>query len=411
MSARHQDVDGLSPPTRGNHQPMTGERERKGSIPAHAGEPRTCRGAGTAGRVYPRPRGGTPRRRILGSRPRGLSPPTRGNHWRNPNQRPAGGSIPAHAGEPRGLVAGKPALLVYPRPRGGTSQRSGDGIAAFGLSPPTRGNLRSRTHRRRIRRSIPAHAGEPVLSPPRAWRHRVYPRPRGGTARWRLLHLIVRGLSPPTRGNPNYCLAQLDRRGSIPAHAGEPARILAYRRSRSVYPRPRGGTVAMSKPLALDLGLSPPTRGNRDEMRVRRTIQGSIPAHAGEPSDHWTKRVSRAVYPRPRGGTLCERCRRGKTDGLSPPTRGNPKRFRCLRCGDGSIPAHAGEPNRNSRRRRRGGVYPRPRGGTGVVIGLALSARGLSPPTRGNRVYRPHRDSNVGSIPAHAGEPGLPPTS
>ena len=52
---------------------------------------------------------------------------------------------------------------------------------AFGLSPPTRGNLILRGQWRDRFRSIPAHAGEPsggvflVLLP------LVYPRPRGGT--------------------------------------------------------------------------------------------------------------------------------------------------------------------------------------------------------------------------------------
>ena len=76
-------------------------------------------------------------------------------------------------------------------------------------------------------RSIPAHAGEP------AWRfvfpfsEKVYPRPRGGTARSDFIHPSRLGLSPPTRGNRMNALSYNDYQRSIPAHAGEPPRPCA----------------------------------------------------------------------------------------------------------------------------------------------------------------------------------------
>ena len=51
---------------------------------------------------------------------------------------------------------------------------------------------------------------------------------------------------------------------------------------------------------------------------------------------------------------------------------------------NGSIPAHAGEPDRKAAGFARPGVYPRPRGGTGVDWLRRAYGRGLSPPTRGN---------------------------
>ena len=101
-------------------------------------------------------------------------------------------------------------------------------------------------------------------------------------------------------------------------------------------------------------------------------------------------------------------------EGLSPPTRGS-RRRRCL------IDCET-----------RSGVYPRPRGGASVVIGVPIGwvyrvyprprggaflagcgpdcilIVGLSPPTRGSRYARSLiHDGRVadGSIPAHAGEP------
>ena len=50
-----------------------------------------------------------------------------------------------------------------------------------------------------------------------------------------------------------------------------------------VYPRPRGGTLDAAATILSDSGLSPPTRGNPKRRLARRSVWGSIPAHAGEP--------------------------------------------------------------------------------------------------------------------------------
>ena len=70
--------------------------------------------------------------------------------------------------------------------------------------------------------------------------------------------------------------------------------------------------------------------------------------------------------------------------GLSPPTRGNRGAFPLVIRGVRSIPAHAGEPNFAAPPDIVGEVYPRPRGGTGVVVIIVGLLLGLSPPTRGN---------------------------
>ena len=70
----------------------------------------------------------------------GLSPPTRGNHWRGVRRQNLAGSIPAHAGEPKQWTARRLPPPVYPRPRGGTFQHLTSFFSAKGLSPPTRGN-------------------------------------------------------------------------------------------------------------------------------------------------------------------------------------------------------------------------------------------------------------------------------
>ena len=71
--------------------------------------------------VYPRPCGGTGFFRDYTRSKEGLSPPMRGNRYLSPPSRHRSGSIPAHAGEPRTGQATAWSQGVYPRPCGGTS--------------------------------------------------------------------------------------------------------------------------------------------------------------------------------------------------------------------------------------------------------------------------------------------------
>ena len=232
------------------------------SIPAHAGEPAASEMTPWLSRVYPRPRGGTARRREETTRCAGLSPPTRGNLRRPCRSGTCAGSIPAHAGEPRRSSSDDDGQEVYPRPRGGTRRNRRYAERQRGLSPPTRGNQSVRRNFRFRRRSIPAHAGEPASGGDNCREPSVYPRPRGGTTCENDGCRIRRGLSPPTRGNPGRWIRRGLSPRSIPAHAGEPSAIRRDGTGGRVYPRPRGGTRELSQLSTPLLGLSPPTRGN-----------------------------------------------------------------------------------------------------------------------------------------------------
>ena len=192
--------------------------------------------------------------------------------------------------------------------------------------------------------------------------------------------------------------------GSIPAHAGEPEMIRYCADHVGVYPRPRGGTVSRVWTTPSRPGLSPPTRGNPPRIPRRPLSNRSIPAHAGEPISTRKRNSDISVYPRPRGGTRRNRGCGLSLGGLSPPTRGNLGRRFADNVMRGSIPAHAGEPTRDSALAYLGEVYPRPRGGTTIGSASVTAVQGLSPPTRGNLwrlgVYVPFQRS----IPAHAGE-------
>ena len=175
-----------------------------------------------------------------------------------------------------------------------------------------------------------------------------------------------------------------------------------------VYPRPRGGTGWQAGCRRTAGGLSPPTRGNQWPEGIDKGFTRSIPAHAGEPRRRPRRQPPCAVYPRPRGGTTRLVTSQAGGRGLSPPTRGNPIVWARGLISMRSIPAHAGEPPRTESRYCRGGVYPRPRGGTSYDVRLISVNRGLSPPTRGNQRGCSMKVEPTRSIPAHAGEPGEP---
>ena len=83
----------------------------------------------------------------------------------------------------------------------------------------------------------------------------------------------------------------------------------------------------------------------------------------------------------------------------------------CRRLPDGSIPACAGEPRCLRLLSDRPRVYPRVCGGTVSEASATVTARGLSPRVRGNRVRGVAHPGDEGSIPACAGEPGTRTTS
>ena len=293
---------GLSPPTRGSRRSRPSPQVVLGSIPAHAGEPPTEPNTEQSTAVYPRPRGGAFQPIKTSERIWGLSPPTRGSLSPDPVIHRDPGSIPAHAGEPWPSLDVQASDRVYPRPRGGAPCNHLRDTALYGLSPPTRGSRAQLGPPDLARRSIPAHAGEPVATYRAELRGRVYPRPRGGAASSPLACVPFSGLSPPTRGSLLSWSSLPPHPRSIPAHAGEPVSVVWRSVSMTVYPRPRGGALSDAWTSSEGQGLSPPTRGSR-AIVVGQTIRlGSIPAHAGEPRTAGANRCGNSVYPRPRGG-------------------------------------------------------------------------------------------------------------
>ena len=131
---------GLSPRVRGN-QPLPAFRHSCArSIPACAGEPHFVIAVPLNQEVYPRVCGGTLRRSWPPLLLLGLSPRVRGNRGQAGGERSRRRSIPACAGEPAVQDFPDLAVTVYPRVCGGTAGKQGRAVKFRGLSPRVRGN-------------------------------------------------------------------------------------------------------------------------------------------------------------------------------------------------------------------------------------------------------------------------------
>ena len=336
---------GLSPRLRGNHGRGSHRHAARRFIPAPAGEPSSAPSTGDL--------------------EIGLSPRLRGNRLPFADAVPALGFIPAPAGEPISFTRPSETAAVYPRACGGTKQFDLSVEVERGLSPRLRGNQGRQRPPRGRPGFIPAPAGEPAGDRGRAGAGAVYPRACGGTDGVVVSGRDDYGLSPRLRGNPVLQVVEEDRRGFIPAPAGEPRRPTDSDGRLWVYPRACGGTPPASCTNNSSGGLSPRLRGNLAEGPVVRACQRFIPAPAGEP--------------------LLAVLRGQRLSGLSPRLRGNLRNRLCLTRGPGFIPAPAGEPSRVGARSPSNRVYPRACGGTLDGPLPPLHVFGLSPRLRGNR--------------------------
>ena len=212
--------------------------------------------------VYPRVCGGTLMLLDEVAQWPGLSPRVRGNRPDHSDITLDMRSIPACAGEPAFIYHACADIRVYPRVCGGTSTVITTVSVTKGLSPRVRGNPNSSAFSHCRNGSIPACAGEPVLSCSES---------HGG-------------LSPRVRGNQVECRPDSGTLGSIPACAGEPFRRGDDHYVLKVYPRVCGGTKSDISGVRYWTGLSPRVRGNQIRHIRRAILDRSIPACAGEPS-------------------------------------------------------------------------------------------------------------------------------
>ena len=201
------------------------------------------------------------------------------------------------------------------------------------------------------------------------------------------------------------CYMKKTLEGSIPARAGEPLVLIVVIPPYRVYPRTCGGTDYSDRANRAAYGLSPHVRGNLASSVSACNLMRSIPARAGEPPAWRRQGRDDRVYPRTCGGTIRATQLPVAVGGLSPHVRGNHACYGILLPLLGSIPARAGEPPPSPRPGCPPGVYPRTCGGTCRWSKDGRSIQGLSPHVRGNPDAARDHVERAGSIPARAGEP------
>ena len=173
---------------------------------------------------------------------------------------------------------------------------------------------------------------------------------------------------------------------SVAIDTGKPRNRRPSSTWRGVYPRGRGEARVPHGEVNHAVGLSPRARGSLCGRGRPGWASGSIPAGAGKPRGERRRKRSGRVYPRGRGEALSHWITWIDSGGLSPRARGSPwgtSRGSGLRW---SIPAGAGKPSSTSPVRVSARVYPRGRGEAWLWLFDAREHTGLSPRARGSPV-------------------------
>ena len=170
----------------------------------------------------------------------------------------------------------------------------------------------------------------------------------------------------------------------------------------------RAGEPARALSSLLPIRVDPRASGGACfSLSASSALRGRSPARAGEPRPSPPCRGRPRVDPRASGGALGQCHRRSLRAGRSPRERGSLAEHSVRASQIGSIPARAGEPTFLEWWVEVVGVDPRASGGA-TPTGLAtIAPQGRSPRERGSRGCPRSASRRTGSIPARAGEPEL----
>ncbi len=233
-------------------------------------------------RVDPRGCGGDKKEGIIYSVGLGRSPRVRGRRSFVRDQNDVSRSIPAGAGETVTDSWRHSCSSVDPRGCGGDTCSGVAVCWVIGRSPRVRGRPPVGSVMSYVYGSIPAGAGETDVLASEAIETGVDPRGCGGDSRCVLSRTIMPGRSPRVRGrlrcDPD--ITQSER--SIPAGAGETRLGGYFNVTGTVDPRGCGGDGMMGRTAGFEWGRSPRVRGRRFHRDVHQDRRGSIPAGAGE---------------------------------------------------------------------------------------------------------------------------------
>ncbi len=294
------------------------------SIPACAGEAGRPVERWSSWTVHPRVCGGSGRPVLANVQVAGPSPRVRGKRGGLQQRRVKRRSIPACAGEALHRAGRAPRGGVHPRVCGGSFivdiyVRNGNGP-----SPRVRGKRRGRALARARPGSIPACAGEAFESSRSSTRFRVHPRVCGGSVVNREDRPRPGGPSPRVRGKHDRSKNPGAPIRSIPACAGEAGTSHGGTAPGGVHPRVCGGSFILTQQAWEAIGPSPRVRGKHRIPLSTPLDDGSIPACAGEAARVFGQSWSHAVHPRVCGGSRGRFCLALRSMGPSPRVRGKP---------------------------------------------------------------------------------------
>ena len=272
---------GSSPLARGTRFAQTPDSRRAGLIPARAGNTEVLDVSGAVEGAHPRSRGEHSPFGFANVTCWGSSPLARGTPTRKFSRFCSPGLIPARAGNTRFDKRADFATWAHPRSRGEHCSLCGVCCGMRGSSPLARGTRFDGSQKVERRGLIPARAGNTSVARYRAAVSGAHPRSRGEHVR--MLSRVLRrlGSSPLARGTPNLGRHILKARGLIPARAGNTCRPRPSAERGRAHPRSRGEHYPPGNRAGVDGGSSPLARGTRRSIPSLATICGLIPARAG----------------------------------------------------------------------------------------------------------------------------------
>ena len=231
--------------------------------------------------------------------------------------------IPAHAGQTPVTTCSSTRTTDHPRACGANKHNMIRSKGCFGSSPRMRGKLFDVGSVMRMRRIIPAHAGQ--------------------TRAQSVAGTHTHGSSPRMRGKRLELLTGDAGLRIIPAHAGQTRHRGRRRGAERDHPRACGANDVDFPLYVPEGGSSPRMRGKPSSSMGFNTAPRIIPAHAGQTPRNSSCSPATPDHPRACGANPAQWRQCEEADGSSPRMRGKPRHSRQGAGREWIIPAHAGQ--------------------------------------------------------------------
>ena len=314
---------GSSPRVRGRRRRQHHPGGLLGLIPAGAGQTPAQPSHGSASWAHPRGCGADECLEAWHHERRGSSPRVRGRRISVIHARSLCRLIPAGAGQTPARATTGPACRAHPRGCGADTSMVIEAIKGFGSSPRVRGRRRRPITNLQRKGLIPAGAGQTLNAPGKNLPTKAHPRGCGADYPDPLAFILDYGSSPRVRGRRLNIVRVHERPRLIPAGAGQ--------------------TVEVDPGPLRVTGSSPRVRGRHDSCASGRGQGGLIPAGAGQTSIRKLSTVWSGAHPRGCWADRWSWTRRVRYRGSSPRVRGRHGSRHQRGVGCGLIPAGAGQ--------------------------------------------------------------------